>query len=47
MFNVGLAGDHLSVWEIAVHLAVAADAYDTVFLCCPDSREMSWMRSRT
>ena len=23
------------VWEIAVHLAVACDVYDGVFLCCP------------
>ena len=33
------------VWEIAVHLAVACDVYDGVFLCCPFSHEMSWMRS--
>ena len=25
------------VWEIAVHLAVACDVYDGVFLCCPFS----------
>ena len=31
--------------EIAVHLAVACDVYDGVFLCCPFSHEMSWMRS--
>ena len=33
------------VWEIAVHLAVACDVYDGVFLCCPFPHEMSWMRS--
>ena len=33
------------VWEIAVHLAVACDVYDGVFLCCPFSHEVSWMRS--
>ena len=31
--------------KIAVHLAVAGDGYDGVFLCCPFSHEMSWMRS--
>ena len=25
------------MWEIAVHLAVACDVYDGVFLCCPFS----------
>ena len=30
---------------IAVHLAVACDVYDGVFLCCPFSRGVSWMRS--
>ena len=30
-----------------VHLAVAGDVYDGVFLHCPFSHEMSWMRSRT
>ena len=35
------------VWEIAVHLAVAGDAFDGEILCCPFSHEMSWMRSRT
>ena len=33
------------VWEIAVRLAVACDVYDGVFLCCPFSHEVSWMRS--
>ena len=33
MLNVRLAGD--PVWEIAVHLAVAGDVSDAVFLCCP------------
>ena len=33
------------VWEIAVHLTVACDVYDGVFLCCPFFREVSWMRS--
>ena len=31
--------------DIAVHLAVACDVYDGVFLCCPFSHEMSWRRS--
>ena len=35
------------VWEVAVHLAVAGDVFDGVFLCCPVSRGMSWMRSGT
>ena len=34
-------------WEIAVHLAVAGDVFDGVFLWCPFSREMFWMRSGT
>ena len=34
-----------SVWEIAVHLAVACGVYGDVFLCCPFSHEVSWMRS--
>ena len=46
MLNVRLAGDHLNV-EIAVQLAVAGDVFDGVFLCCPFSHEMSWMRSGT
>ena len=33
------------VWKIAVHLAVACDVYDGVFLCCPFSHKMSWMKS--
>ena len=32
------------VWEIAVHLAVAGDIFDGVFLSC-SFYEMSWMRS--
>ena len=32
------------MWEIAVHLAVAGGVYDGVFLCCPFSHEMSWIR---
>ena len=39
MLNVRLAGDR----EIAVHLAVAGDVFDCVFLCCPFSHEMSSM----
>ena len=35
------------VWEIVVHLAVAWDVYDGVFLSCPFSHEMSWVRSCT
>ena len=42
MLNVRLA-----VWETAVHLAVAGGVFDGVFLCCPFSHEMSWMRSGT
>ena len=33
--------------EIAVHLAVAGDVFDGVFLCFSFSLEMSWMRSGT
>ena len=33
LLNVRLAG-WPPVWEIAVHLAVACDVYDGVFLCC-------------
>ena len=33
---------------MAVHLVVAGDVFDGVlFLCCPLSHEMSWMRSGT
>ena len=46
MLNVGLADDHL-YWQMAVHLAVAGDAFDGIFLCYPYSHEMSWMRSGT
>ena len=28
-----------------MHLTVAGDVFDGVFLCCPFSHEMSWMRS--
>ena len=35
------------MWGMAVHLAVAGDVFDGVFLCCPFSHEMSWMRSGT
>ena len=45
MLNVRLAGD--PVWVIAVHLAVAGDVYLGVFLCCPISHEISWIRSGT
>ena len=46
MLNVRLAGDH-PIWEIAVHLVVAGDVFDSVYLCCPFSIEMSLMRSGT
>ena len=46
MLSIRLAGDH-PVLEIAVHLAVAGDVFAGVFLCCPVSREMSWMRPGT
>ena len=50
-FNESLTNDIISfeqlshVWEIAVHLTVAGDVSDGVFLCCPFSNEMSWLRS--
>ena len=37
----------IPVWEIAVHLAVAGEVFDGVFLCCPFSHDMSWIRSGT
>ena len=40
MLNVRLAGDHLYVWEIAIHLAVACDVYNGVLLCCLFSHEV-------
>ena len=46
MLIVRLAGDLLND-EIAVHLAVAAAVFDGVFVCCPFSHEMSWLRSGT
>ena len=33
------------VWEIAFHLAVACGVYGDVFLCCPFSHKVSWVRS--
>ena len=33
------------VWEIAVHQALAGDVIGGVFLYCPFSLEISWMRS--
>ena len=44
MLIVRLAGDQS---KIAVHLAVAGDVFDGVYLCCPFSHEMSLMRSGT
>ena len=44
--KVRLDGD-LLYREIAVLLAVVGGVYDSVFLCCPFSHKMSWMRSRT
>ena len=35
------------IWEMAVHLAVAGDVFDGVFLCWPFSHQMSWMKSGT
>ena len=32
---------------IAVHMAVARDVFDYVFICCPFSHDISWMRSGT
>ena len=38
MLIVRLAGVwEIAVWEIAVHLVVAGDVFDGVFLCCPFS----------
>ena len=31
--------------EIAVHLAVVCGVYGDVFLCCPFSHEVSWVRT--
>ena len=31
MLIVRLSGDHISVWEIADHLAVAGDVFDGIF----------------
>ena len=28
------------VWKIAIHLAVAGDVFDGVFLCCPFSHDV-------
>ena len=42
-----MKSSRLPVWEIAVYLAVAGGVYDVVFLFCPFSHEMSWMRSWT
>ena len=47
MLIVRLASDVTTLWKIAVYLAVACDGFDSVFLCCPFSHEMSWMRSGT
>ena len=46
MLIVRLAGDHL-YRKLAVHLAVAGDVFDGVFLCYPFPHEMSWMGSET
>ena len=35
------------VWETAVRLAVAGGIFDGVFLCCPFSHWVSWMRTGT
>ena len=42
MLNVRLAGDDL---EIVVHLAVAGNVFDGVFLCCQFFHDMCSMRS--
>ena len=44
MLNVRLAGDHL-YGKLLFKLTVAGDVFDGVFLCCPFSHELSWMRS--
>ena len=35
------------VWETAVHLAVAGGVFDGIFLCCPFTHLLFWMRSGT
>ena len=35
--------DHMQIDK--VHLVVACGVYGDVFLCCPFSHEVSWMRS--
>ena len=55
MLIFGLAGGHLCVCVcvrgggggLAFRLAVACGVFDGVFLCCPFSHDMSWMRSGT
>ena len=39
------AGRWPPMWEVAVCLAVAFGVCGGVFLCCPFSHEVSWMRS--
>ena len=46
MLNVRQAGDNRYGWGF-VHLAVAGDLFDGVFLCCRFSHEVTWMRSGT
>ena len=41
MLNVRLAGDHLYGKWLTVHLAVACDVFDDVFLCCPFPHEIN------
>ena len=47
MLNVRLAGDHVYEKKLFTWLSVAGDVFDGVFLYCPFSHGMSWMRSGT
>ena len=42
---ISLTNDLVCSIVSTVHLAVACGVYDGVFLCCPFSHEVSWMRS--
>ena len=45
MLNVRVADDHL--YGKFVDLAVTGNVFDAVFLFCPFSHQMSWIRSGT
>ena len=46
MLNVRIADDHLYGKYLFTWLSLS-DVFDGVFLCCPFSHEMSWMRPGT